>query len=231
VRIEVATALLMLLACVAGAPVPAQAQNRPPGNAAVDHQAAYRFTAAMLGLDPNLLEAIASVESGGDASAVSPKGAKGVMQLMPGTARRFGVRDPFNPVQNIFGAGLFLSWLKWWQLGRPQSPADLVDVLAAYNAGPSAVQKYGGVPPYPETEGYVRKVLILYLFGVVLPARGRLSKADSGGSKRTAVRTIASQKQAIPKTDPIEQLCEIRSWRARVEQGIQSTTGTTSPQR
>jgi Transglycosylase SLT domain len=216
VRSKVAAAALMLLACVGGTPVPAQGQNRPPGYAAGDRQAAYRFTAAMLGLDPNLLEAIASVESGGDASAVSPKGAKGVMQLMPGTAKWFGVRDPFNPVQNIFGAGLFLSWLKWEQLGRPQRPADIVDILAAYNAGPGAVQKYGGVPPYSETRDYVRKVLIRYLFGVEPAVVSRLALHDSRPAKSN-LGVNRERRASGPRVDALAQLAEIRRRRSEAQ--------------
>jgi hypothetical protein len=111
-------------------------------------------------LDPSLLQAIASVESGGHATAVSPKGASGLMQLMPDTARRFGVSDPFNPVESVLGAARFLAYLHEYA-----GIDDLPQLLAAYNAGEGAVSRYRGLPPYPETREYVRRVLLTYLLG------------------------------------------------------------------
>lgn len=104
-------------------------------------------------LDPLLLEALVEVESGRNAGAVSPKGARGLGQLMPGTARRFDVSDPHDPEDNLDGAARYLAWL----IERYQG--DLTLALAAYNAGEGAVDRYVGVPPYPETKSYVRKVL------------------------------------------------------------------------
>ncbi|GLY27012.1 transglycosylase SLT domain-containing protein [Kineosporia sp. NBRC 101731] len=110
------------------------------------------FTAAgkRYGLDPALLAAVARTESNYNASAKSPAGAQGLMQLMPGTARQLGV-DPMVPAQAVDGAARYLSD----QL-RTFGRVDLA--LAAYNAGPGAVRKYDGVPPYTETENYVRRV-------------------------------------------------------------------------
>jgi len=107
--------------------------------------------AADSGLDPALIRAVIQTESGGNASALSPKGAIGPMQLMPGTASELGV-DAHDPVQNILGGSRYLASLKK-QFGND----DLA--LAAYNAGPGAVSQHGGIPPYPETRAYVRKVL------------------------------------------------------------------------
>jgi hypothetical protein len=111
------------------------------------------FTAAgqRYGVDPALLSAVAKAESGYRATAVSPAGAQGLMQLMPGTARSLGV-DPDVPAQAIDGAARLLSDHLRTFNGR----TDLA--LAAYNAGPGAVRKYGGVPPYPETRNYVQRV-------------------------------------------------------------------------
>jgi Transglycosylase SLT domain len=111
-------------------------------------------------IDPSLLRAIASVESGGRAEAVSPKGASGLMQLMPDTARRFGVTDVFNPVENLVGAARFLAYLRQYA-----EIEDLPELLAAYNAGEGAVEHYRGIPPYAETHEYVRRVLLTYLLG------------------------------------------------------------------
>lgn len=106
-------------------------------------------------IDPNLIRAIIKQESSGRVGAVSPAGARGLMQLMPGTARRYGVTDPFDPAQNIDAGAHYLSdLLKMF--------GDLRLAIAAYNAGEGAVQKYGGVPPYAETQAYVPKVMRNY---------------------------------------------------------------------
>lgn len=89
------------------------------------------------------------------------------MQLMPATASRYGVADAFDPTQNAMGAARFLAQLKHSQLGEPGAPVSLPEILAAYNAGPGAVRKYRGIPPYCETQAYVRRVLWLYLAGYV----------------------------------------------------------------
>jgi hypothetical protein len=102
------------------------------------------------GVPPELLAAVAQVESGYDPSAVSPAGARGLMQLMPSTAAGLGV-NPMDPAQAVDGAARLLS-------GDLASFGSLPLALAAYNAGPGAVHRYGGVPPYPETQAYVDKV-------------------------------------------------------------------------
>jgi Transglycosylase SLT domain len=112
-------------------------------------------------IDPDLLEAMAEVESGGDPLSVSPKGALGLMQLMPTTASAFAVLDPFNPVANVKGAADFLDYLRNRFANNPNLQG-LPTLLAAYNAGPSAVEKYGGIPPYAETNRYVQRVTERY---------------------------------------------------------------------
>ncbi|MCH7802813.1 MAG: lytic transglycosylase domain-containing protein [Acidobacteria bacterium] len=117
-------------------------------------------------LDAHLVEAVVAVESNYDRFAVSKKGAQGLMQLIPATAKRFGVRDAFDPADNIRGGIRYLNFLMSYFQGN------LEHVLAAYNAGERTVVRYHGVPPYPETQEYIRKVTSLYhaLNSVAAPA-------------------------------------------------------------
>ncbi|MBX6395925.1 MAG: lytic transglycosylase domain-containing protein [Alicyclobacillaceae bacterium] len=114
-----------------------------------------RETARRYSLDPALLEAIMIAESAGNPEARSPAGALGLMQLMPATARALGV-NPLNPAENLDGGARYLQSL------IARFHGDLTKAVAAYNAGPGAVEKYGGVPPYRETQEYVRRVSELY---------------------------------------------------------------------
>lgn len=107
-------------------------------------------------VDPLLVKAIIRAESGFDHRAVSKKGAKGLMQLMPETAQAMNVEDPFSPEENIFGGTRYLSLL----LERYNHDKELA--LAAYNAGPEVVEKYKGVPPFPETLSFIDRVIEYY---------------------------------------------------------------------
>jgi soluble lytic murein transglycosylase-like protein len=104
-------------------------------------------------LDVDLLASLVKAESGGNARAVSRAGARGLMQLMPGTANELGVQDSFRPDQNVRGGSAYLDEL----LVRYHDKLALA--LAAYNAGPAAVDKYHGIPPYHETQAYVARVI------------------------------------------------------------------------
>lgn len=107
-------------------------------------------------LDPALVFEVVRAESNFDPRARSHKGALGLMQLIPATARRFGVQDPFEPRQNLHGGMAYLRWL------QKRFHGDLRLTLAGYNAGEKAVERYGGVPPYAETREYVRRILSRY---------------------------------------------------------------------
>jgi hypothetical protein len=109
--------------------------------------------AKQMGLDPYLIESMIAVESGFQPDAVSPVGAQGLMQLMPETAELVGVRDAFDPYQNVGGGTRYLSW-QMQDFG-----GDLSLALAAYNAGPAAVRRWGGIPPYTETTNYVNSIM------------------------------------------------------------------------
>ena len=106
--------------------------------------------------DPSLVKAIIANESGFDANATSKVGAQGLMQLMPATAQAVGVRNAYDPAQNVAGGTRYLRGL----LDRFNGDVRLA--VAAYNAGPNAVEKYGDVPPYAETQNYVANVLGSY---------------------------------------------------------------------
>ena len=116
-----------------------------------------QYACQRYGLDYKLVKAVIAAESAFDPVALSPKGAMGLMQLMPGTSRDMGVLDPFDPTQNIDGGARYLRLL------LDPFNNNIVLALAAYNAGPEAVQKHNGIPPYEETRNYVQRVLDLYV--------------------------------------------------------------------
>ncbi len=113
------------------------------------------LTARQHGVSPALVKAVIAAESRFDTDAVSRKGAQGLMQLMPTTASKLGVADPFSADQNVRGGVRYLREMldRYGDMGR---------ALAAYNAGPSAVDHYRGIPPYPETRAYVQRVMTYY---------------------------------------------------------------------
>jgi len=135
---------------------------RPSYNGAFDRH--ITAAAALHGVEVTLVRAVIQVESDFDYLAISSKGAQGLMQLMPDTARRMGVTNVFDPRQNIFGG------VRYLRLLLDMFRGDIALVAAAYNAGENAVTRYGGVPPYKETRNYVEKVQTL--LGLVGPALG-----------------------------------------------------------
>ncbi len=131
---------------------PAGLVNRPsPRIESIIERAASRHR-----LDPELIRAVITCESGGDRRAESPRGAKGLMQLMDSTVTEMGVSDPFDPRANIYGGTAYLRQL------LDRYSGNMEHALAAYNAGPAAVDRWDGIPPYPETQRYVRDVLSIY---------------------------------------------------------------------
>lgn len=114
------------------------------------------MSSAQWNVDPNLVKAIIANESGFNANATSDVGAQGLMQLMPATAAGLGVTDPYDPAQNVWGGTRYIRSM----LDRFDGNVPLA--VAAYNAGPGAVEKYGGVPPYAQTQNYVQNVLASY---------------------------------------------------------------------
>jgi hypothetical protein len=164
---------------------------------------AFRRAAAATGTDEAWLRAIAHVESAFRANAVSPKGAMGVMQLMPTTARQYQVSNAFDPRQSIAAGARPLRML------RDSYAGDRVRVAAAYNAGSGAVKRYGGVPPYPETQAYVRKVMQMY-------ARYQTAMGRTGRSPDTMAGSVA------------QNLSDTLKWRSCTNDRQQRSTSPTS---
>jgi soluble lytic murein transglycosylase-like protein len=144
------------------------------------------------GVDPVLVRAVIQVESNFNPKCVSNKGARGLMQLMPGTAKQYGVKQMHDPEDNIRGGIKYLAYLL-------EMFDDLPHVLAAYNAGEGAVQRYGGIPPYEETSTYVKRAMTVYYgrpYGVAGGAMGfaggRGKASLRGGFGNAVVPPIAS---------------------------------------
>jgi hypothetical protein len=183
---------------------------------AIDSRRMFFAAGQLYSLDPDLLAAIAKIESGGNPTAVSPKGAQGLMQLMPATAARFRVHDPFDPVSNTLGAARFISFLRQYRIENGAGDSlSLPEMIAAYNAGEGAVQKYGGIPPYPETQDYVRKVLLAYLFGDThSDLATRLGARPPAPMRTRAHRSpVAAAPKTKPEPDPLDKLTEIQHLR------------------
>jgi len=139
----------------------------PPLNEVVN------IASAAYHLDPDLVNSVIHAESGFNARAVSPKGARGLMQLMPGTASQLGVDDSFDPQANVTGGSRYLREL------LERYDFDLVKALAAYNAGPERVEQYRGVPPYRETRAYVARIVHEYNIKKTAQEKAAKQKAAS----------------------------------------------------
>lgn len=166
------------------------------------------------GLDANLIRAQMHQESGGKRNAMSNKGASGLMQLMPATARELGVTDIFDPEQNIMAGAKYLKQ----NLDKYRRP-ELA--LAAYNAGPGAVDKYGGIPPYKETKNYVRRIMDNYakIAGDIGNAMIKPAMADDAPAEELMQKFQAwkQSKQAAPQQAPQaepELMAKFQAWKA-----------------
>lgn len=163
-----------------------RSRARPEFNPHIE-DAAGRF-----GISSDLIRAVIQVESAFDEFAVSSKGAKGLMQLMPATARRFGVSNPFDPAQAIMGGAEYLKYL----LDLFRGNVDLA--VAGYNAGENAVLKYGGVPPYKETRNYVIRIN-----SVLGSAPVVMSASSETRTPRTASNTLGFAGSLPPSLQPL----------------------------
>ncbi|MEO7652645.1 MAG: lytic transglycosylase domain-containing protein [Bryobacteraceae bacterium] len=167
---------------------PARLAQEPPANVKeMVNRAAERYE-----LEPSLIHSVIRVESNYNANAISSAGAQGLMQLIPSTARRFGVSNSFHPGQNIEGGARYLKYLM--QLYR----GDERLALAAYNAGEGAVNRYRGIPPYPETKNYV------YQVGKRLGEARSAEARNAANSK--AAKAAKAETAAVSHYPPIEKV-------------------------
>jgi hypothetical protein len=166
-----------------GGPSSVGAKSAPtlPLNQVVDSaSAAYH-------LDPDLVNSVIHAESGFNTHAVSPKGARGLMQLMPSTAGQLGVNDPFDPQANVTGGSRYLREL------LERYNFDLVKALAAYNAGPNRVEQYQGVPPFRETRAYVARIVHEY-------NKKKLAQEKAAKSKQIPAKATSPSHRAAKST-------------------------------
>lgn len=158
-----------------------------------DYQHLVQQAALSSGVPAALIQSVIRVESSFREDVVSPKGAQGLMQLMPATAQRFGVKRAFDPEQNIRGGTQYLRWLYQRYQNWPLA-------LAAYNAGEQKVDKYDGMPPYRETRNYVRKVLRHYakLAGKPVP----IESSGQGRVVPAVLRSVSNSQQSTLNARP-----------------------------
>ena len=180
-------------------------------------EALIRKYSQIYGVDPSLVRAVMRHESGFKSTAVSPKGAQGLMQLMPGTAALMGVKDPFDPEQNIAGGvGYLRSCLDRFQHNVPLA-------VAAYNAGPESVARCGAIPPYRETQTFVTNVMGAYAGpsqmkpgapgdAKTAPPSGKAAKSRQ---KNATPEDLEAEPSPEPRHRPRPKIIEVRSHKAK----------------
>jgi hypothetical protein len=208
--VKVRISIVAFFAVLISMPVAGRSAELGGASGDIDEHALFRVVGAMYDIDPELLEAVAEVESSGAANAVSPRGAIGLMQLMPATAARFHVRNPRDPVENALGAARYLAHLRDVAFEGDDQPDQLWRILAAYNAGEGAVWHYGGLPPYAETQEYVGRVLWVYLLGIPRPSalmathehrHTHAPARHAGGGDNSALEELDSLRRARAAED------------------------------
>jgi hypothetical protein len=165
---------------------PAKSVPAPGLNQVVD------TASATYHLDPDLVNSVIHAESGFNSRAVSPKGARGLMQLMPGTANQLGVNDAFDPQANVTGGSRYLREL------LERYNFDLVKALAAYNAGPQRVEQYRGVPPFRETRAYVAR--IVHEYNTKKIAQEKIARREEAKQKQVSTKPPAHGRRAAKPT-------------------------------
>jgi|KBSMisStandDraft_5_1062788.scaffolds.fasta_scaffold166796_2 hypothetical protein len=143
-------------------------------------------------IDPDFISSVIHAESGFNPRAVSPKGAQGLMQLMPGTASKLGVSNAFDPRANVEGGTRYLTEL------LQRYNFDVIKALAAYNAGPLRVQQYGGVPPYQETRAYVARIVRDYNRKKVAQRKAAAATAKNNRRQKPLTQAAAAQQATVP---------------------------------
>ena len=175
-----------------GAPRKAIVANGFPARPTTNLSTVVNEASGRYKLDPDLVNSVIKAESGFNVRAVSPKGAQGLMQLMPGTASQLGVPNAFDPQANVEGGTKYLREL------LEKYNFDLVKALAAYNAGPQRVEQFGGVPPYYETRAYVAR--IVKDFNKKKVAQGKTALAKKSAPPKTASATKPASAKSGPKS-------------------------------
>jgi hypothetical protein len=174
-------------------PAPPELSATVPGTSATQNLSAIISSAsARSQIDADFIASVIRAESANNPRAVSRKGARGLMQLMPGTATNLGVKDSFDPSENVDGGVRYLRELLLRYNG------DAAKALAAYNAGPQRVQQYKGVPPYRETRAYVARIITEYNRKKLAERKQQVKSATGAVTRSGKVETIAQKLQANP---------------------------------